>query len=561
MINTLRGDFRPQLRGRTRATLQGVPMGRDTRVFRLTVGLTVSWLLLTSLSAGAQVSPSPPPPAQGSTLEDSVQTLAGEVKELNATIQELRAEVSRSRQETSELRTELQGALEKLSSTSLSAGAGEKTPSGAPEPQVATPESPSRPAAGAETPTEARLSRLEEDQQLLQAKVDEQHQTKVESASKYRVKLSGIALLNLFGNRGSVDNLDIPNLALPPGTVATSGSVGATLRQSEIGLEIYGPELAGAQASANVSLDFMGGFSNTSNGVTDNLVRLRTATMRMDWTQTSLVGGQDAPFFSPLSPTSFASLGYPEFSDAGNLWTWTPQVRVEHRLNVSEADRLLLQAGVLDPLSGEGPSSQFYRTPSGGEQSRKPAVGSRMAWTHGAGDHALTLGIGGYYSRQDYGAGRTIDAWAGTADWNAPLGNRFALSGEFYRGRALGGLGAAEGRSVLFDGPESNPTSELIGLNTVGGWTQLKFKATQAIEFNAAYGQDNPFARDLRYFYEPSSYGYTSLAKNQNTMFNVIFRPRSNLLFALEYRILDTLQTTNSTNTAGILNLSMGVLF
>ena len=90
-----------------------------------------------------------------------------------------------------------------------------------------------------------------------------------------------------------------------------------------------------------------------------------------------------------------------------------------------------------------------------------------------------------------------MDAWAGTADWNVPLGNHFALSGEFYRGRALGGLGAAEGRSVLFDGPESNPTSALIGLNTVGGWTQLKFKATEAIEFNAAYGQDNPFARDL----------------------------------------------------------------
>ena len=82
---------------------------------------------------------------------------------------------------------------------------------------------------GAETPTEARLNRLEEDQQLLQAKVDEQHQTKVESASKYRVKLSGIALLNLFGNSGTVDNQDVPNLALPPGAVATSGSVGATV--------------------------------------------------------------------------------------------------------------------------------------------------------------------------------------------------------------------------------------------------------------------------------------------------------------------------------------------
>ncbi len=537
-------------------------MLKDTGAFRWAAALTVLWLLFTSPPMCAQVSASPPPPAQGSTLENSVQTLAEEVKELNATIQELRAEVSRSRQETSDLRTELRGALQKLSPSGLNASAGEKAAPGVSEPQAATPEPPPS-AALPTTPTEARLNRLEEDQELLQAKVDEQHQTKVESASKYRVKLSGIALLNLFGNSGTVDNQDVPNLALQPGPVATSGSVGATLRQSEIGLEAYGPTLAGAQISANVNLDFMGGFSNDSNGVTSDLVRLRTATMRMDWNRTSIVGGQDAPFFSPLSPTSFASLGYPEFADAGNLWTWTPQVRVEHRLDISESNRLLLQGGLLDPLSGEAPYSQFYRTPDGGEQSRIPAVGSRVAWTHGAGDHALTFGVGGYYSRQNYGAGRTMDAWAGTADWNAPLGNHFVLSGEFYRGRALGGLGAAEGRSVLFNGTESNPISGLIGLNTVGGWTQLKFKATQAIEFNAAYGQDNPFAHDLGlgYEYSTSAYAYNSVGKNQSAMFNVIFRPRGDLLFALEYRFLDTLQITNSANAAGTINLSMGVLF
>ena len=190
----------------------------------------------------------------------------------------------------------------------------------------------------------------------------------------------------------------------------------------------------------------MGGFSNAPNGVTDNLVRLRTATMRLDWTQTSIVGGQDAPFFSPLSPTSFASLGYPAFADAGNLWTWTPQVRVEHRLNRFGSEPACSCKGECSiPCRVSRRTSQYYRTPDGGEQSRIPAVGSRLAWTHGAGDHALTLGIGGYYSRQNYGAGRTTDAWAGTADWNAPLGNHFALSGEFYRGRASGRPGGRAG--------------------------------------------------------------------------------------------------------------------
>jgi len=72
-------------------------------------------------------------------------------------------------------------------------------------------------------------------------------------------------------------------------------------------------------------------------------MRLRTATMRMDWTDTSVVVGQDAIFFSPTSPTSFASLAIPALSGAGNLWAWVPQIRVEHRVGLGEQSSLLLQ--------------------------------------------------------------------------------------------------------------------------------------------------------------------------------------------------------------------------
>src|SRR2546427_8497494 len=40
------------------------------------------------------------------------------------------------------------------------------------------------------------------------------------------------------------------------------------------------------------------------------------------------------------------------------------------------------------------------------------------------------------------------------------LGGRFSLTGEFYRGRALGGLGGGLGRSVVFNRSEEH-TSEL----------------------------------------------------------------------------------------------------
>src|ERR1700736_5930046 len=68
---------------------------------------------------------------------------------------------------------------------------------------------------------------------------------------------------------------------------------------------------------------------------------------------TSCVAGQDELFFSPLSPTSFASLAVPALNFSGNLWGWIPQVRVEHRFAISDTQTVGVQAGVLDNLTGE----------------------------------------------------------------------------------------------------------------------------------------------------------------------------------------------------------------
>ncbi len=523
-------------------------------------GVAVLALFLTRVPAAAQVEVPRAREERSTTLEQSVLDLIQQVQQLNAKVSMLQTEVSRSHQETRELRQELEGALDKLALANGSAPKGGSSPVSVMNVQGLV-----QPPASVRTfkrpELNERLSKVEENQELLKSKIDDQYQTKIESASKYRMRLSGIALLNVYEDSGRVDNQDVPNLALGRGTFDTGGSFGATARQSELGFEVYGPTFAGARTSADLHMDLFGGFPNTINGVTEGLMRLRTATVRMDWDCTSIVVGQDAPFFSPLSPTSIASLGYPAFSYAGNLWTWIPQVRVEHRANLWGTNSIILQGGFLDPLSGEPPTSEAYRVPQAGERSRQPAYASRIAWTHGPDDRSLTLGVGGYYSRQNYGIGRTVDAWAGTADWSVPLSNRFGLTGEFYRGRALGGLGGATGRSVLFSGSVTDPNSSLTGLNTVGGWTQLKFKATEAVEFNAAYGEDNPFASDLRRF--PSSYGYTytHISRNRSELFNVIFRPRTDLIFSLEYRHINTREIDGEKYTAGHLNLGVGILF
>jgi len=276
------------------------------------------------------------------------------------------------------------------------------------------------------------------------------------------------------------------------------------------------------------------------------------------WPQTSIIAGQDTPFISPLSPSSLVSLAQPDFAYAGNLWYWAPQIRVEHRLALTEHDNLTFQVGLLDPLTGELPSKQFDRSPSAGEVSRSPAYALRTGWSHGSEDNPLSLAAGGYFSKQDWGFGHAVNAWAATTDWNIPLLRRFAVKGEFYRGQALGGLGAAAGHSIL-SAALSNGQVIVRGLDVVGGWAQMKFQATPTTEFNIGYGEGNPFSRQLRTFAAVRRLD-PDLGTNRNELVNVIYHPRSDLLFSLEYKHLTSIRLLDGA-TADRVDAAVGVLF
>jgi hypothetical protein len=501
-------------------------------------GVTGLCLLAGSAVGWTQTASAPPtPPADAMT--EAVRQLQDEVRELRNAVVELRSEAGQYRAETEQLRKQLEAR-----SPAQEAGAA------GPDQSVSTSV---QPAA-----LEDRVSTLEESSQLLGSKLEDQYQTKVEAASKYRMRLSGIVLLNLFSNRGYLDSQDVPTWAIPEIPNVSGQTFGASMRQSEIGLEVFGPHLAGARTSGSVQFDFAGGSPNVPNGVNFGLARLRIASVRMDWKNTSIVGGQDNAFFSPLSPTSFATLAMPAFSYAGNLWGWIPQVRIEHRFDLSEGQSFMVQGGIMDNVTGELPPS-FAPFAQAGNSSGQPAYAARTAWTRTVLGMPLTLGAAGYYSRQSWGFDRSVDGWAAMTDWSVPLSRRVSLTGEFYRGRALGGLGGGVGRSVLFGGTPG-PQELLQAVNSVGGWSQVKVRATKKLEFNGAFGLDNPFAADVRGF--PSSPGFPApLLQNRSSLVNVIYRPRSDLLLSGEYRHLRTFDIDAGSPTADQINLMMGILF
>src|SRR6478752_1493886 len=250
-----------------------------------------------------------------------VRELQDQVRELRAMVQEMRAENAQSRAEMQQLRHDLQATRALLERPA------DQTPvpdqpalNRAPHPVTADAS-----VTQATTPDsmEERVQKLEDSTSLIGSKVDEQYQTKIETASKYRARLHGIVLMNAFRNVGNSDNLDLPTYAenVIPGW--PQANLGFSMRQSEIGLELFGPTIAGAKSSADIQFDFAGGFPSTGNGVNFGIVRLQTGSLHLDWKNTSITAGQDSLFISPLSPTSFASLAVPAFASVGNLWAWT----------------------------------------------------------------------------------------------------------------------------------------------------------------------------------------------------------------------------------------------
>src|SRR6476619_5098164 len=75
---------------------------------------------------------------------------------------------------------------------------------------------------------------------LVQAQVQEQAQTKVESSSKFPLRLFGTVVSNTFYNTGQPNWMDIPNIANPKNPLFPSGSFSSTSRQTRLGAVFEG---------------------------------------------------------------------------------------------------------------------------------------------------------------------------------------------------------------------------------------------------------------------------------------------------------------------------------
>ncbi len=402
----------------------------------------------------------------------------------------------------------------------------------------------------------ASLQSLREQQDIQQNEIATHEQAKVESESKYPVKLTGLILFNAFSNSSAVDIIQSPALSTGYG-----GTTGLTLRQTVLGLDARGPHLFGSDSSADVRVDFFGGGSQPGYGQNGGTLRLRTAHAELAWNRTRAFAAFDRPIINPNAPTSLTAVAQPALAWSGNLWNWVPQVGVEQTLRLSGSSRMSLQGAIADIPNAVSPQANAATTSTGslGEQSRWPGSQARIGYARGDGMTGLRLGAGGYFSPHGTSSDVHFDAWAATFDYRIPLPARLEASGNFYRGSALGGLGAGTYKDYLY--AESNQQDYFKPLDDVGGWAQLKARATERVEFNAAYGLDNAFSHELRpYLVDPNA-KYLALARNATFYTNVIYSPTAYTLFSLEYRRIDSSYAIGPNSIADIVGAAAGYRF
>jgi hypothetical protein len=399
--------------------------------------------------------------------------------------------------------------------------------------------------------SEERLSKIEEQVEINSAQIKEQAQTKVESESRFRVRLFGLLLANTYLNSNDSSAGDDPLFARPAEPGARKNNIGATLRQTKIGLSMTGPRVGSARLSAELETDFWGGTQGATDGDVLGFFRIRTATAQLDWDRTSIEIGQRGPIISPLEPNSIAAVWIPPLANAGNLWQWRPQIVAEHRSRVGEKSQLIMQGSFL-PSFGDRIGRTLLEGP--------PSVESRIAWRRQSDmDRRYEIGFGGHFGKREFGFGRNVDSFVVAGDWLIPLGNRFGVSGEAYHGRSVGlseESGSRIDRVFAASGPIEDPLTIIRGVRSSGGWIQLSALARRDLEFNFAYGQEDPSDPDIR----SGIFNDRTRFKNQVGSANFIYHMRSNFLMSFEYRRMWTDYSTSRFKNNHY-NLSFGYLF
>ena len=340
------------------------------------------------------------------------------------------------------------------------------------------------------------------------------------SPPRRTVEFSGLVLVNAFYNTSRLNNSDVPQFVAAD-TLSVSGGGGA-IRQTRLGVFVTDPDVLGGSFLGELDMDFFGS-QPPAGGRTFPVARLRRAVGSVSWPHAQLLIGQETPLVASREPRSLASVGFPDFAGAGNLWLWIPQARVTFETGVTL--RLAVQGALLAPTAGTAQPS-FTTQLDSAERSGRPYLEGRIRLGWGPSDDPSEIAVGGHQ-----GWLRGLDTLSGdslltsqaiTLDARFKLGE-VELVGEAFIGKALAGLGGG--------GIGQNLSGGGAPVRTRGGWGQMNVRLNQAWLAGWGCGVDDPDDADV-----PAA----GMLRNFVCEGHLQWRPPGPMVFGFEYRRLET---------------------
>jgi len=368
-------------------------------------------------------------------------------------------------------------------------------------------------------------------------RIDDLAQTKVESSQKLPVSLTGMLLFNSYINGAANNGEQNPVAASLAHAV---GNGGASMSQSIVGLTYRGPQVwGGGRVSAAAYLDLWGGTSSSLN----HLMRLRVATVSVDWKNQSLMVGQDKPIVSPRDPTSLAQVAFSPLTAAGNPWLWQPQVRFEQRVALGDTAGLRARIGVYqtnEPAASAGVEYASTLAPA------RPGLEGRFEFWKEFGSGARIEIAPGFHTSNTHVAGLSIPSRLFTIDWMLRPVRKVEVTGMFFGGENPAGIGALRQGFTLGDAGRHD------AVHALGGWAQVSYQATSRLSFNAYSGQESNRASDL----------LTGLiARNFEYAGNAQYRIASNVVLGIEASQIRTSRVNAAQRLNNHYDLALAYLF
>ena len=236
-----------------------------------------------------------------------------------------------------------------------------------------------------------------------------------------------------------------------------------TAKQSRFGMNISKGDING-----KVEIDFYGVGSAENKGG----VLLRKAYAEAKFENFALRVGQDSDVISPLVPST---VNYPVAWWAGNIGYRRPMLKLFGIVNTINWT-IALARNIGGDLGGDGIDD--------GAAGILPEVQGRLATTI---LENYTIGFSGHYAQLDglVDDGK-YESWSGNVDLNLNITSTISVSGEAFVGHNIAGMLGGIANASTVDGVE-----------TQGGWINLKIKPNKDLSLSAGLSMDDPCDCDL----------------------------------------------------------------